>query len=107
MKYFREAKAIFDASHQHPVNQALHHLSNTLAIVAIVLLFYDWRWTIVCLALTQVFAIGGHIVFEKNKPAFAQYPNGIMVVASMTWSFERWFGLRQILAYFSQKSVNS
>ena len=97
MSYFQEVKAHFVASHQHPINQALHHLTNVLAIAAVVLLFYDWRLTALCVVLTQVFAIGGHIVFEKNEPAFVKYRSGIMILASMSWSFENWFGLRPLL----------
>lgn len=104
--YYQEAKAHFVASHQHPINQVLHHGSNLLAIVAVILLFYDWRLTLLCLVLTQFFAIGGHFVFEKNQPAAVKYP-GITILASLSWSFERWFGLRQILAYFSRKSTQN
>lgn len=67
LSYFHEAKAHFVASHQHPINQVLHHLNNMLAIAAVVLLFYDWRLTLVCLVLTQVFALGGHALFEKVR----------------------------------------
>lgn len=102
LSYFDEAKAHFDASHQHPINQTLHHLTNILAIAAVVLLFYDWRWTVLCLVLTQVFALGGHAIFEKNQPAAVKYP-GITILASMLWSFERWFGLRQVWNYFNHK----
>ncbi|MGI0489909.1 Mpo1-like protein [Pantanalinema rosaneae CENA516] len=101
MSYFQEAKAHFVASHQHPINQILHHLTNILAIAAVILLFVDWRLTLLCLVLTQVFAIGGHIVFEKNEPAFVKYRNGIMILASMSWSFERWFGLRPLLTNYN------
>lgn len=104
MNYWREAKAHFVASHQHPINQFLHHLTNGLAIAAFVLLFYDWRLTLVCLVLTQVFALGGHAVFEKNEPAFVKYSTGIMIPVSMHWSFENWFGLRQWL-YLKEKSA--
>lgn len=95
--YYQEAKAHFVASHKHPINQALHHLTNVIAIAAVVSLFVDWRVTIVCVILTQVLAIGGHLVFEKNEPAFVKYSSGIMILASMSWSFEHWFGLRSIL----------
>ena len=101
MSYFQEAKAHFVASHQHPINQILHHLTNILAIAAIVLLFYDWRLTLVCLVLTQVFALGGHAFFEKNEPAFVKYP-GVTILASIMWSFENCFGLRQVLGYLKR-----
>jgi len=101
VSYFQDAKAHFVASHQNPINQALHHLTNLLAIAAVVFLFFDWRLTLLCLVLTQVFALGGHAVFEKNEPAFVKYP-GITILAAMSWSFERWFGLRQVLAFFSR-----
>ena len=104
MKYFDEAKAHFIASHQHPINQMLHHLTNVLAIAAVVLLFYDWRWTLVCLVLTQVFALGGHAFIEKNQPAAVKYP-GITILASLTWSFENWFGLPQIWTYLNRKQT--
>lgn len=102
MSYFQEAKAHFVACHQHPINQALHHLTNTLAIVAVVLLFYDWRLTIACLVLTQVFALGGHAVFEKNSPAAVKYP-GITILASLSWSLDEWFGVKPVLAYFQRQ----
>ncbi|MBL1175656.1 Mpo1-like protein [Pantanalinema sp. GBBB05] len=107
MSYFQEAKAHFVASHQHPINQMLHHLTNILAIAAVILLFFDWRLTLLCLVLTQVFAIGGHIVFEKNEPAFVKYRNGIMILASMSWSFERWFGLRPLLTNYNPNTNNN
>lgn len=107
MSYFQEAKAHFVASHQHPINQILHHLTNILAIAAVILLFFDWRLTLLCLVLTQVFAIGGHIVFEKNEPAFVKYRNGIMILASMSWSFERWFGLRPLLTNYNPNTNNN
>ena len=100
MNYFQDAKAHFIASHQHPINQILHHLTNILAIAAVVLLFYDWRLTLVCLVLTQVFALGGHALFEKNEPAFVKYP-GITILVSLLWSFENWFGLRQAASALS------
>jgi len=105
VKYFQEAKAHFVASHQHPINQFLHHLTNIVAIAAVIFLFYDWRLTIVCLVLTQVFALGGHAFFEKNEPAFVKYP-GITILASMQWSFENWFGVRQLLQYFQHKALS-
>jgi len=95
LSYFQEAKAHFIASHQNPINQVLHHIVNILVFVGIGCLFIDWRLSLVCGVLTQVFAIGGHIFFEKNEPAFKQYP-GIVILASMSWSFENWFGLRQL-----------
>ncbi|NDJ19216.1 Mpo1-like protein [Myxacorys almedinensis] len=95
MTYFQAAKAHFIASHQNPINQALHHLTNLLAIASVVYLFIDWRMTVLCLVLTQVFALGGHAVFEKNEPAFVKYP-GITILASLQWSFENWFGFRQL-----------
>ena len=96
MEQFPAAKRHFIECHQHPINQALHHLVNIIAIVGVIFLFVDWRVSILCLILTQVFAIGGHIVFEKNKPAFMKYP-GITILAAFAWSFENWFGLKQIL----------
>ncbi|MBR8834254.1 MAG: DUF962 domain-containing protein [Stigonema ocellatum SAG 48.90 = DSM 106950] len=103
MSYFQNAKAHFLASHQHPINQVLHHLTNIVAIASVVLLFYDWRLTLVCLVLTQVFALGGHAFFEKNEPAFVKYP-GITILASLMWSCENWFGLRQVWTYFKRQS---
>jgi hypothetical protein len=102
MSYYQEAKAHFLESHQHPINQMLHHLTNIIAIAAVVLLFYDWRLTAICVALTQIFAIGGHIVFEKNEPAFKKYP-GVVILISLSWSFENWFGLRQLWQKLSKK----
>lgn len=96
MNYYQEAKAHFLASHQHPINQGLHHLVNLMAIAAVITVFYDWRITVVLFVFTQVFAIGGHIVFEKNDPAFRQYPL-IVIPISIAWSFENGFGLRQLL----------
>jgi hypothetical protein len=95
VSYFNEAKAHFIASHQNPINQALHHLTNLLAIAAVIFLVIDWRISLVCLVFTQVFALGGHAFFEKNEPAFVKYP-GITILASLSWSFEHWFGLRQL-----------
>lgn len=105
MKYFHDAKAHFIASHQHPINQMLHHLTNVLAIAAVILLFYDWRLTLACLVLTQVFALGGHAFIEKNQPAAVKYP-GITILASLTWSFENWFGLRQVWTRLNNNQMN-
>lgn len=105
LSYLQEAKVYFAACHQHPINQFLHHLTNILAIAAVVFLFYDWRLTLISLVLTQVFAIGGHLIFEKNQPAFVKYPVWVTIPTSMQWSFERWFGLRQVWNYFKHKTV--
>lgn len=102
LSYFHQAKVHFVACHQNPINQILHHITNVLAIAAVVLLFYDWRWTLICLVLTQVFALGGHAFFEKNQPAAIKYP-GITILASLSWSFDHWFGLRQVWTYVRQK----
>jgi hypothetical protein len=95
MSYFQEAKAHFLASHQHPVNQALHHITNLLAIAALPFLVYDWRLSVACLVVGQILAQGGHAFVEKNEPAFRQYP-GVVILASLAWSFENGFGLRQL-----------
>ncbi len=104
LSYFDEAKAHFVASHQHPINQFLHHITNILVFAAVIFLFYDWRLALVAGVLTQVFALGGHAFFEKNEPAFVKYP-GITILASMSWSFENWFGLRQVWAYLNRKTA--
>jgi len=51
----------------------LHHLTNLLAIAAVVLLFNDWRLTLVCLVLTK-FCLRRARILEKNEPAFVKYP---------------------------------
>jgi hypothetical protein len=100
---FQDAKAHFIACHQHPVNQALHHLTNALAIALIPLfILHKWVWLVGCLVATQVFALGGHAIFEKNQPAAIRYPV-ITILASLSWSFDNWFGLRQVLQYFAQR----
>jgi hypothetical protein len=92
---FHAAKAHFIACHKHPVNQVLHHITNLLAIVMVsLLLCQQWRWLIECLVISQIFALSGHAAFEKNQPAAIKYP-GITIFASLSWSFDRWFGLRQ------------
>jgi len=103
LSYFQEAKAHFIASHQNPINQALHHIVNILVFVGIGYLFIDWRISLVCGVLTQVLAIGGHIFFEKNEPAFKQYP-GVVILVSIAWSFENGFGLRQLFQQTKQQS---
>ena len=96
MKHYQQAKAHFLASHQHPTNQALHHLVNIIAIVAVIYIPINIWVSVVGLVLTQVLAIGGHWLFEKNQPAFVKYP-GTVIVVSIAWSFGRWFGLRDLL----------
>ena len=102
LSYYQEAKAHFIASHQHPINQMLHHLTNILAIAAVAFLWFDWRVTVLCLVFTQVFALGGHAFFEKNEPAFKKYP-GITILVSLSWSLENWFGFRQVWNYFRRQ----
>ncbi|KPQ38212.1 MAG: putative membrane protein [Phormidium sp. OSCR] len=96
MSVLQEAKVHFEASHQHPINQVLHHITNFLALSAIGLLWFNPKVSIIFLVISQIFAWGGHAVFEKNHPAFFKYP-GITILASFAWSFERWFGFRQLL----------
>jgi hypothetical protein len=97
--YYNSAKRHFVASHQHPINQALHHANTLLALVSLVYLLIDWRVTLACLVITQIFAISGHFIFEKNKPAAVKYP-GITILVSIAWSFEHWFGLRDVLQHY-------
>ncbi len=96
MSLYNQAKQHFIASHQHPVNQGLHHIVNILAIVGIIYILFVIRVRVVCLILTQVLPIGGHWLFEKNKPAFTKYP-GIVILVSLMWSFDRWFGFRDLM----------
>jgi hypothetical protein len=106
LTYFQEAKAHFEASHQHPINQMLHHLNIIVGLAGIVLLFYNWLLAVACFATTQVFAIGGHKFFEKNEPAFVKYP-GITILVSILWSFENWLGLRQVWQALSSQKVEN
>ena len=99
----REAKAHFIASHQHPINQALHHFNNFLVLVGVGMLFVDWRYSPLCVLVAQAIAISGHALFEKNEPAFRQYPGIPTILASMSWSFENAFGLRQVVWRGRQK----
>ena len=99
MSVYSKAKAHFIDSHRHPINQGLHHIVNILAIVGVVYLFINIWVSVVCLVLTQVLAIGGHWLFEKNKPAFVQYP-GVVIIVSLMWSFDRWFGIRDLIHYY-------
>jgi hypothetical protein len=94
--YFQEAKAYFISSHQHPVNVMLHHLTVLIGISGVFLLLYDWRLSGICLFLVMTLPVSGHLIWEKNEPAFKKYPSGIMILASLSWSFENWFGLRQL-----------
>ncbi len=94
--YFHEAKAHFIASHQHPINVMLHHLTVVIGITGLFLLFYDWRLSAICLFLTLTVPVSGHLIWEKNEPAFKKYPSGIMILASLSWSFENWLGFRQL-----------
>lgn len=87
MNYCPKVKAHLIASHQHPINQILHHITHVLAIAAVVLLFYDWRLTLLCLVLIQVFALSSHALFEKKEPAFRQYP-GITILTELSGSFD-------------------
>jgi len=50
------------------------------------------------------FALGGHF-FEKMNP-LVKYP--ITILTSMMWSFENWFGLRQVWTYLriKQRALN-
>lgn len=100
--YFEEAKAHFIATHQHPINQMLHHLNIVLIFLSIFWLFRDWRVTAACIVLTQICAWSGHFIFEKNKPAFVKYP-GITILVSLVWSFENWLGLKPLLSYINRK----
>lgn len=95
MNYFQSARAHFLACHQHPINQAIHHLTNFLAFIAIAVLFYDWRISLLLLLIPQPIVWAGHAVFEKNQPAFVQFP-GITIVVSLLWSLEHLFGLRDL-----------
>lgn len=74
MNYFHKANVHFLGSHQHPIDQILYHITHLLAIAAVVVLFYNWRLTLLCLVLIQAFALSGHAFFEKNEPAFSKVP---------------------------------
>lgn len=63
MNYFHKAKV-------HLIGSDQHLITHLLAIAAVVFLFYDWRLTLLCLVLIQVFALAGHSFFEKSKPIF-------------------------------------
>jgi hypothetical protein len=95
LNYFQEAKAHFIVCHQHPVNQALHHLVNLMAIAALISLPFDWRMSVFLVVFCQIIAHSGHVFIEKNRPATVKYP-GMSILASLSWSFDHWFGLRPV-----------
>ncbi|OUC16276.1 MAG: hypothetical protein B0A82_02430 [Alkalinema sp. CACIAM 70d] len=108
MAHFSAAREHFIACHQHPINQALHHFANFTVILSLVLALIhrmDWKLAILLILLTQPLVWAGHAVFEKNQPAFIKYP-GITILASLSWSFERLFGLKDIWLQLSRSSFS-
>ncbi|MEB3293392.1 MAG: Mpo1-like protein [Synechococcales bacterium] len=105
MDYFHAAKRHFLACHQHPLNQAIHHFTNLLAFLAIALLFYDWRISLILLIVPQPIVWMGHAVFEKNQPAFVKFP-GITIAVSLLWSIEHLFGLRDLWNYWQRSHLS-
>ncbi len=93
---YEGAKTHFISCHQNPTNQAIHHVTNLLAFLSLIFLFIDWRIALAMLIVPQPFVWMGHALFEKNQPAFVQYP-GITILASLAWSIEEWFGLKPLL----------
>ncbi len=105
LEHFRAAQRHFIASHQHPVNQILHHLTVIINLVGIVLLIQELNYIWISLGLlviSQVMAWGGHFWIEKNQPAAVRYPVLTMFV-SIFWSAQNLFGLRMVLDWLRGK----
>lgn len=77
----------YNASHQHPVNRALHAVGIPTIVVSLPLFFWDWRWAAALFTGGWILQFVGH-AFEGKPPSFLSNP--IYLLVGPAWVIRKW-----------------
>jgi hypothetical protein len=61
-------------AHGRPLTRALHYSGSVLALAALILAAWDWRFLIAALVIGYGFAWAAHIGVEHNRPETFGHP---------------------------------
>jgi len=74
--------AEYREDHTHPVNHVLHvYVGWPICAIGVLLLPFNYLYTIAAFALGYAFMWTGHFVFEKNIPTILKHPTTPFVMA--------------------------
>ena len=76
----------YKAKHQHPVNRWLHNFGIPMIVLALPVVFFNWRWGLGLFVVGWIFQFAGHLV-EGNQPAF--FRNPIYLLIGPLWLVRR------------------
>lgn len=76
IKTYRDYWPEYLREHSHPMTRASHYIHTGLGGSFILVAIFNQNWWLLGAVLITIFcsALLSHIIFEKNKPAAAQYP---------------------------------
>ena len=72
--------------HRNVVNKVFHFLGIPLIVVSLLIIAIDWRWSLGLFLIGWILQISGHLVFEKNRPAFTK--NIVHLLIGPMWWIE-------------------
>ncbi|MCW3477244.1 DUF962 domain-containing protein [Limobrevibacterium gyesilva] len=61
-------------AHARPQTRALHYIGSLLALAALFLAVWDWRWLIAAPVIGYGFAWTAHVFLEGNRPETFGHP---------------------------------
>jgi uncharacterized membrane protein YGL010W len=68
----------YKAKHQHPANRLLHNFGIPMIVMALPVLFFNWRWGLGLFVVGWIFQFAGHLI-EGNQPAFFRNPIYLLI----------------------------
>lgn len=78
--------ANYKAKHQHPLNRLTHSIGIPMIVIALPVLFFNWRWALGLFVLGWIFQFIGHAI-EGNQPAF--FKNPVYLLIGPLWLLRR------------------
>ncbi len=76
----------YKAKHKHPINRLLHNFGIPMIVIALPVVFFNWRWGLGLFVVGWIFQFAGHII-EGNQPAF--FRNPIYLLVGPIWLVRR------------------
>jgi hypothetical protein len=61
-------------AHSNARTRSLHYTGSVLALIALVLATFDWRWLLAAPVIGYAFAWTAHVAIERNRPETFGHP---------------------------------
>jgi len=76
----------YKSKHQHPLNRLSHSIGIPLIVLALPVVFFNWRWALTMFVVGWILQFVGHAI-EGNQPAF--FRNPIYLLVGPLWLLRR------------------